>query len=102
MKWISRIAELFRQQSDAGGLSDGDRNAALDLLERNGLRAHYYLPAIGVEDQELANACRRLASAGYIITTADGTITGKVAAARLTKDELAAMRRAAFKLVTSE
>ena len=79
-----------------------EREDALDILERNGLRAHYYLPSIGIEDRELANACRRLASAGYIITAGDGTITGKVAAARPTKNEQVALRRASFKLVAGE
>jgi len=79
-----------------------ERDDALSVLERHGLRAHFYLPAIGLEDQELANACRYLAAAGYIITTADGTVTGKVASARPTKDEQVTMRRAAFKLVVSE
>lgn len=77
-----------------------EREDALDVLEQHGLRAHFYLPAVSMENQELANACRRLASAGYIITTADGTITGKVAAARPTKDEQIARRRASFKLVS--
>lgn len=79
-----------------------ERENAMEVLERHGLRAHFYLPAIGVEDQELANACRYLADAGYIITTADGTVTGKVASARPTKDEQITMRRAAFKLIVSE
>lgn len=102
MKLVSLIFGLFRQQPTATCLSDTARTSSLDLLERHGLRAHYYLPAIGMEDRELANACRRLASAGYIITTRDGTITGNVASARPTKDEQIAMRRASFKLVESE
>lgn len=99
----SLLGKLFGYSaSDAGGFAEGARTKALDILEQHGLRAHYYMPAIGMEDQELANACRTLASAGYIITSADGTITGKVAVARPTKDEQVADRRASFKLIANE
>lgn len=103
MRWFSSLfARFFTPTPEATMMAEGVREQSLDVLERNGLRAHYYLPSIGIEDQELANACRRLASAGYIITAADGTITGKVASARPTKDEQVVMRRASFKLVASE
>ncbi|HEY0843430.1 hypothetical protein [Methylotenera sp.] len=100
MGYITSLwSKWFDTSVESSVLSVVGRDKALDLLEKNGLRAHYYLPAVGMESQELANACRTLASAGYIITAADGTITGKVASARPTKKELAALRRAAFKLV---
>lgn len=103
MRWVSSLfSRFFASAPEATMMAHGVREQSLDVLDRNGLRAHYYLPAIGIEDQELANACRRLASAGYIITTEDGTITGKVASARPTKDEQVTMRRASFKLVAGE
>lgn len=104
MKFISSfLGKLFgRSAPDAVCLADGARTKALDILDQHGLRAHYYMPAIGMEDQELANACRRLASAGYIITLADGTIAGKVAVARPTKDEQVMDRRASFKIIVNE
>lgn len=102
MRYIFSLwSKWFSTAVDGTGLGVNGREKALDLLEKNGLRAHYYLPAIGMDNQELANACRILASAGYIITTSDGTITGKVASARPTKDEQIALRRASFKLVQS-
>ena len=103
MRWFASLfSRIFESVPEATMMAHGVREQSLDVLERNGLRAHYYLPAIGIEDQELANACRRLASAGYIITAEDGTITGKVASARPSKDERVAMRRASIKLVASE
>lgn len=101
MRWFLSLFGIT-SAPEATMMAESIKEQSLDVLERNGLRAHYYLPAIGIEDQELANACRRLASAGYIITAADGTITGKVASARPTKDERIAMRRASFKLVAGE
>lgn len=103
MKFVSLFfAKLFGHSApDMVGLADEARTKALDILDQHGLRAHYYMPAIDMQDQELANACRRLASAGYIITSIDGTITGKVAAARPTKDEQVADRRASIKIIVS-
>lgn len=78
------------------------RESALDILQKHGLRAHYYLPGIGLEDRELANACHRMAAAGHIITDSTGALVGKVATARLTPEELAQERRASFRLVKTE
>lgn len=102
MKFVTAFfGKLFgRSAPVAVGLADGARTKALDILDQHGLRANYYIPAIGMKDKELANACRLLASAGYIITSADGTITGKVAVARPTMQEQVEARRASFKLVS--
>ncbi len=100
-KIFSLCSKWFGATGEGSALGMNAREKALDLLEQNGLRAHYYLPAVGIENQELANACRMLASAGFIITASDGTITGKVASARPSNDELVALRRASFKLVSS-
>lgn len=104
MKLITDLlGKLFgRTTPVARGFADGARTKALDILDQHGLRAHYYMPSIGMQDRELADACRRLASAGYIITSMDGTITGKVAVARPTKDEQVADRRASIKLVVRQ
>lgn len=104
MKFVSTfLGNLFRRSApEACCLADGARTKALDILDRHGLRAHYYMPAIGMQDQELANACRTLASAGFIITSADGTIIGEVAVARPTKSEQIENRRASFKLVVNK
>ena len=82
---------------------DTARESALDVLEKHGLRAHYYLPGVGLhEDRELANACNHLAAVGHIITDSAGALVGKVATARLTPAELARERRASFRLIKSE
>lgn len=81
---------------------DAARESALDVLEKHGLRAHYYLPGIGLEDRELANACNHMASAGHIITDNTGALVGKVATARLMPAELVRERRASFRLVKTE
>ena len=99
---VSALRKLFDPLSGGTMLAETGRDKALDVIERHGLRANYYMPAIGIQDEELANACRMLASAGYIITDAHGTITGKVATARPSKDELVAKRRASFRLVENE
>ncbi|NHR07424.1 hypothetical protein HA052_19725 [Chromobacterium haemolyticum] len=82
-----------------GLYSDIERDKALDVLAQNGLAAHYYLPAVGVADRELAAACRELAGCGYLIVDRYGDLQGKVAAARPTSDEIAQERRAAFRIV---
>lgn len=64
-----------------------------------GYQVHYYLPAIGQEDDvELANALRWLGGTGYIITDGDGRLIGKVAT-RATRDQQAQARRSSMRLV---
>lgn len=78
------------------------RERALDVLEKHGLCAHWYAPAAGIEDQELAEACHFLGGHGFLITDTQGGLVGKVATARLSTEEIAQQRRAQFRLVTSQ
>lgn len=78
---------------------DLTREQALDILEKHGLRAHWYVPAADVEDPELAAACDFLRSRGYLITDSDGCLFGKVATARPSSEELATQRRAQFRFI---
>lgn len=100
---ISQVTSLVvrfmcRREADKDMASTGKRN--LDILAKHGLRAHFYLPAAGIEDAELAEALRRVSSAGYIITDQTGNqLMGKVASIPMTTNEIADMRRAEFKVV---
>lgn len=96
MKEIKSTAEY------PAAMSETARENALDVLEKHGFRAHYYLPQVGVEDKELAGACRLLAGTGFLITDSTGALVGKVATARLTPAELTKERRASFRLVKTE
>jgi len=83
----------------ASMMSDRAREEALDTLARHGIDAHYYLPAVGCEDNELSNALRLLGGRGYLMTHANGSLVGKVAKARLTPDERSQESRKRFFLV---
>jgi hypothetical protein len=91
---LKRLAQLL-----TNGSSDRAREEALDTLAMHGIDAHYYLPAVGCEDNDLANALRLLAGRGYLMTDAKGALVGKVATARLTREERAQESRKRFFLV---
>ncbi|CAG0971893.1 hypothetical protein RHDC4_01332 [Rhodocyclaceae bacterium] len=84
------------------GISEAARMRAAAVLDQHGLRAYFYLPSAGMQDRELADACRFLAGAGNLIMDADDNMVGKVAALYPTSDEVAVERRASFRLVYSE
>ena len=75
------------------------REKALDILEKHGFRSHYYLPAIGMTDPELAEACRFLSQRGHIITDQDGRLVGAFAATRLTPNEVAEEKRKSIRRI---
>lgn len=80
-------------------MSERSRQQALDTLDTHGIDAHYYLPVVGCEDKELANALRLLGSRGYVMTDSTGALVGKVAKARLTPNERASESRKRFFLI---
>lgn len=82
--------------------SDFVREAALDVLEKHGIRAQFYMPAAHVRDRELADALRLLASRGYFMTDLEGRLVGVVATARPTVDENAQQRRSEFKVIDNK
>lgn len=76
---------------------------ALDVIEKHGYRAHYYLPTIGAQDdREFWDALETMRLAGFIVTDENGCLVGKVATARPTKQECVEGRRASFHLVNTE
>lgn len=79
--------------------NDYVREAALDVLEKHGIRAQFYMPAAHVRDRELADALQLLTGRGYLMTDAEGRLVGAVATARPTVEENAQQRRAEFKVV---
>lgn len=98
---LNRLVQRLINGSSASAsmMSERARESALDTLSRHGIDAHYYLPAIGCEDNELANALRLLGGRGYLMTDAAGGLVGKVAKARLTPEERAQESRKRFHLV---
>jgi hypothetical protein len=87
----------FDQEASPTGVGEVARAHALDVLERHALRAHWYVPAAGCTDRELAGALRLLGDSGHVITDRDGALVGKFATCRPSPEECAAMRRASFR-----
>ena len=84
-------------------MSEAARENALDVIEKHGYRAHFYLPTVGAQsDRELWEALETMRLAGFIITDRNGHLVGKAATARLTGQEIAEERRAFFKLVKTD
>lgn len=107
-KLRSRVQRLlshlfFGAGTHATGISEHARSAALAVLAKNGMLAHYYMAAVGIEDAELANALRFLSSAGYIITQESSVaLVGKVATVTANKIDPAETRRAKLHLVDND
>lgn len=51
---------------------------AKELLEKNGFTSHIYIPSIGVNNKELAEAMARVSSDGYVLLDKEGKLVGKV------------------------
>jgi len=84
-------------------MSDAARENALDVLEKHGCRAHFYLPTVGAQDdRELWDALETMRLAGFIVTDQSGNLVGKVATARPTREECAEERRASLRLINTE
>ena len=84
-------------------MSDDARANALDVLDKHGYRAHFYLPTVGAQDdRELWDALETMRLAGFIVTDQSGHLVGKVATARPSSQEIASERRASFRLVDIE
>jgi hypothetical protein len=84
-------------------MSEAARENALDVLEKHGYRAHFYLPTVGAQDdRELWEALETMRLARFIVTDRNGHLVGKAASARLTSQECAEERRASFRLVQTE
>jgi len=81
-------------------LSDSARKHWLDVLDKHGITAHFYMASCGYrEDTELSNALDRLNAAGYIFTDTAGHLVGRIAKARLSSQEIAELKRADFKII---
>jgi hypothetical protein len=93
------IQRLVNSSNRPTMMADGAREKALDTLAEHGINAHFYLPAAGCANKELASALRLLGDLGYLMTDANGSLVGKVAKARLTADERAQESRKRFLLV---
>lgn len=103
-RWWRRLLESLRLfnsgQRNAEILSESTRERWLDLIEQRGYSAYFWLPGIEHhDDQDLWEALEGLKRAGYIITRPDGTVAGKLAKTRLSRDEKASQRRATFRVV---
>lgn len=96
---LKRFIERLTGAAQPVMISESARIKALDTLRKHGIAAHYYLPAAGCEDRELADVLRHFGSNGYIMTDANGAIVGKVAKATLTSEERALEARKRFFLV---
>ncbi|MFK5894962.1 MAG: hypothetical protein QM504_17225 [Pseudomonadota bacterium] len=101
MSYFKRIMDLIspRARAEGCGMSTEARDKALDILDKNGITAHFYLAASESRDNdELSRALDYLSSCGFIMTK-DNSLVGGVAKARLSSDENATRRRAELKLI---
>ncbi|PKM47078.1 MAG: hypothetical protein CVV05_01430 [Gammaproteobacteria bacterium HGW-Gammaproteobacteria-1] len=98
-KWLVGFVSPSRCDA-ASGLKSATRDRWLDVIERHGYTAHFWLPGIAHHaDRELWEALEGLKNAGFIVIDANGALAGKVAKARLPVGELAEQRRAQFRIV---
>lgn len=99
---LKRLLQILspRHAANGAGFCPFAREKYLDILDKHGIDAHYYLPSIGSRDNTLlCEALDAMASAGYIMTNSSGAIVGTVAKARLSPNEKAEQKRATFKIV---
>lgn len=101
---IKALKKLLRWPSNEHPfMSDAARENALDVLDKHGYRAHFYLPTVGAQyDRELWDALETMRLAGFIVTNESGHLVSKVATARPTRQECDEERRASFRLVNTE
>lgn len=96
-RWLSR---KFAFAFEGNRLSPRSVDAAIEVIERRGMKAHLYLPGVGHrEDEELSYALDTLGAAGFIVTTAAGALIGRVATHGLSSEQIAEQRRAEFKVI---
>lgn len=102
---LAAVAYTFfvplRRPPVASGVSMGigAKERALDVLAAHGITAYYYMPALGIEDREFADALRLLGERGFLMVDSTGELVGPVELARPSPDERAAQRRAMFRVV---
>ena len=99
---LIKFVELFHPIDNTGEAPDDEREHALDVVKRHGLRAYYYMPAAGLVRGELRDALQLLAARGYFLTNEDGNLYGQVAEARPpqpSSEEVAKSWRSTFRLV---
>lgn len=97
------IRKYIKARAEGSLLGDKASESALDILDKHGLKAHLYLPSIGNRDnRELCEAMDLLSATGYLITDNEDRLIGKVAQARMPRDEVAKERRKMFKLVDAD
>ena len=71
----------------------------LAVLEDRGIRAHIYMPSVGIlDDTELCEALERLSLAGYVFTNSQGELLGR-SSLQLNSNERASRPRSNFKVV---
>ena len=76
---------------------------ALNIISERGYEAHFWLPGVNHHaDREFWEALETLKNNGFIVMDPQGCLAGKVAKARLSPNERAEGRRAAFKLIESK
>jgi len=97
---LKGLCQRFTQAKEGDRLSDESIEQAIDIIEQQGMKAHYYLASVDHrENEELSFALDTLNAAGFIITDSSGALVGKTATKRITSSERAEALRAQFKLV---
>lgn len=97
---LRRLLKAIFGAHKGGRLSESSIESAVDVVEKNGMKAHAYFAGIGSrEDNELSYALDTLEAAGFIITNTNGTLVGKVATRCRNSDEITQQRRAKNTLI---
>lgn len=96
-RWLTKI---ITRATEGGRLSPESIDAAVNVIEQRGMKAHLYLAGVGSRaDKELSYALDTLEAAGYIVTDQSGALVGKVATRGMSSEEIATQRRAEFKVI---
>lgn len=74
MMWfIDWTVRFWMRSKESGERSETDR-----ILSNHGMSAYFYMPAIGVDDQELRRALEMAAFNGRIVLDKEGRVVGKI------------------------
>ncbi len=74
IKLLGYLHTRKERRMDAESLAESER-----LLAANGYQACLYLPGLGIENEEISNACAEVSRSGRrLIITPDGELVGKI------------------------
>lgn len=77
---FSYIMNKIKRAAEGDRLSESSINNAVGVIEKHGMKAHFYFAGVGNRcNEELSDALDTLEAAEFIITSPNGALVGKVA-----------------------